>query len=220
MPGAVGVPQTRYARSGDVHIAYQVVGDGPLDLVWIPSLAHHVELPWLQSRRECGQRVDDIVRRWAEPDAFDEMLRAAELGDAAWRTLLTSHNELVRRELGRYRGTELDTAGDGFFASFDGPARAIRCACAVVSGVRDLDLEVRAGLHTGECELVEGKVGGIAVHIGARIASLAAPGEVLVSSTVRDLVAGSGITFADRGSSELRGIPGEWRLFAAEQEAA
>jgi class 3 adenylate cyclase len=455
MPGAVGVPQTRYARSGDVHIAYQVVGDGPLDLVWIPSLAHHVELnwenpvvdrfltrlsklgrlivfdkrgtgmsdrlsndttletrmddiravmdaaestralimalgdggplamvfvatyadrtlglvlmntaprfvrspefPWLQSRRDYGQRVDDIVRRWAEPDAFDELLvsgspdmtkdeqrafarvvrlsvspgafrdylrmnldvdvcgvlpsirvptlilhrkevapqdvrsaryladriagarlvelsgrnfapgvgdqealfaelerfvddvvsgkweaaepdrvlstvlftdivgsttRAAELGDAAWRTLLTSHHELVRRELGRYRGTELDTAGDGFFASFDGPARAIRCACAVVSGVRDLDLEVRAGLHTGECELVEGKVGGIAVHIGARIASLAAPGEVLVSSTVRDLVAGSGITFADRGSSELRGIPGEWRLFAAEQEAA
>jgi class 3 adenylate cyclase/pimeloyl-ACP methyl ester carboxylesterase len=454
MPGAV-VPETRYARSGDVHIAYQVVGDGPLDLVWIPSLAHHVELnwenpvvarfltrlatlgrlivfdkrgtgmsdrvsddttletrmddiravmdaaqstramvvalgdggplamlfaaaypdrtvglvlmhtsprlsrspefPWLRSRSEYEQQIDDMVRRWAEPDGQDGLLvrgspdmtedeqrafsrvvrhslspgalrdymrmnldidvcgvlpsvrvptlvlqrteiavldlrggrdladriagarlvelpgrnfapgvgdqealftelerfvddvqsgtweaaepdrvlstvlftdivgstrRAAELGDAAWHTLLTRHHELVRRELGRYRGKELDTAGDAFFASFDGPARAIRCACAVVTAVQQLGLEVRAGLHTGECELVDGKVGGIAVHIGARVASQAAPSEVLVSSTVKDLVAGSGIAFADRGTAELKGLPGEWRLFAVEQEVA
>ena len=444
--------QTHYARSGDVHIAYQVVGDGPLDLVWIPSLAHHVELnwenpvvarfltrlaglgrlivfdkrgtgmsdrvsgdttletrmddvravmdaaqstravvvalgdggplamlfaatyperaaglvlinttprfvrsanlPWLSSRGEYERRVDEMVRRWAEPEKYDESLlrgspdltederlafgrvirlsvspgalrdymrmnldvdvcavlqsirlptlvlqrtevefldvrtgryladqiagarlvelpgrnfapqvgdqeavvvelerfiddvqsgtweaaepdrvlstvlftdivgstaRAAELGDSAWRTLLTRHHELVRRELGRYRGKEPDTAGDGFFASFDGPARAIRCGCAVVGAVRELGLEVRAGLHTGECELVDGKVGGIAVHIGARVASQASPGEVLVSSTVKDLVAGSGIAFTDHGTVGLKGVPGEWSLFAVEE---
>jgi class 3 adenylate cyclase len=110
----------------------------------------------------------------------------------------------------------LDTAGDGFFASFDGPARAIRCACSVVAAVRELGLDVRAGLHTGECELVDGKVGGIAVHIGSRVAAEAEPGEVLVSSTVKDLVAGSEIRFADRGTAALKGVPGEWRLFAVE----
>jgi len=447
-------PQTRYAKSGDVHIAYQVVGDGQLDLVWIPSLAHHVELnwenpvvarwlerlaeigrvivfdkrgtgmsdrmsgdttletrmddiravmdsakspralvvalgeggpfamlfaatypdrtaglvlihtaprgvwspefPWLDSRGEVERRIDEMVRRWTEPGAYDESLvraspdltederrafgrvvrlsvspgalrdymranldvdvcavlptirvptlvlhrteipvdirsgrylaehipgarlvelpgrnfapqvgdqeavvaeierfvaeiqsgewgaaepdrvlstvlftdivgsteRAARLGDQAWRQLLQRHHQLVRRELARHRGRELDTAGDGFFASFDGPARAIRCGCAVVGAVKELDLEVRAGLHTGECELVDGKVGGIAVHIGARVAAQAAPGEVLVSSTVRDLVAGSGIVFADRGLAELKGIPGEWRLFAVEDGAS
>jgi class 3 adenylate cyclase len=120
----------------------------------------------------------------------------------------------------RYRGVEVDTAGDGFFASFDGPARAIRCASAITSGVRELGLDVRAGLHTGECELVDGKVAGIAVHTGARVASHAQPGEVLVSGTVKDLVAGSGIAFEDRGVSELKGIPGEWRLFAVAREEA
>jgi len=445
-------PQTRYARSGDVYIAYQVVGDGPPDLVWIPSLAHHVELnwenpvvarfltrlaalgrlivfdkrgtgmsdrvssdttletrmddvravmdaaqstralvvalgeggplamlfaatypertvglalmnttprfvrstelPWLSSRGEYERRVDEMVHRWTQPEAYDESLprgspdltedeklafgrvvrlsvspgalraymrmnldvdvcgvlqsirvptlvlqrteielvdvrtsryladhiagarlvelpgrnfapqvgdpeavlrelerfvadvqsgeweaaepdrvlstvlftdivgstaRAAELGDRAWRSLLTRHHELVRTELARHRGKELDTAGDGFFASFDGPARAIRCGSAVVAAVRELDLEVRAGLHTGECELVDGKVGGIAVHIGARVAAQAAPGEVLVSSTVKDLVAGSGIRFAERGTVELKGLSGEWSLFAVEE---
>jgi class 3 adenylate cyclase/pimeloyl-ACP methyl ester carboxylesterase len=444
--------RTRYAKSGDVHIAYQAVGEGPLDLVWIPSLAHHVELnwenpvvarwferlarlgrllvfdkrgtgmsdrvsddttletrmddiravmdaaqstravvvalgeggplamlfaatyperavglvlinttprfvrsadlPWLSSRWDYEQRVDEMVRRWAEPEEYDESLRrgspdltederlafgrvvrlsvspgalrnymrmnldvdvcgilqsirvptlvlqrtgiefldvrtsrylaehipgarlvelpgrnfapqvgdqealfgelerfvdemesgqwegpepdrvlstvlftdivgsterAATLGDRAWRELLQRHHELVRRELARHRGKELDTAGDGFFASFDGPARGIRCGCAVVDAVRELGLEVRAGLHTGECELVDGKVGGIAVHIGARVAAQAAPGEVLVSSTVKDLVAGSGIAFADRGAVELAGLPGEWTLFAVEE---
>jgi pimeloyl-ACP methyl ester carboxylesterase len=140
--------------------------------------------------------------------------RAASLGDSAWRNLLERHHDVVRRELVRFRGREVDTAGDGFFASFDGPARAIRCACAVVAGVRELGIEVRAGLHTGECELVDGKVAGIAVHTGARVASEAGPGEVLVSGTVKDLVAGSGLAFEDRGTRELKGIPGEWRLFA------
>ena len=119
-------------------------------------------------------------------------------------------------ELVRHRGAELDVAGDGFFARFDGPARAVRCARAITDGVRDLGLEVRAGLHTGECELIDGKVGGIAVHIGARIAALAQPGEVLVSSTVKDIVAGSGIAFDERGEHALAGVPGTWRLFAAQ----
>ena len=133
--------------------------------------------------------------------------RAAALGDRAWRELLERHHELVRRQLLRFRGKEIDTAGDGFFASFDGPARAIHCACAIVQDVGALGIEVRAGLHTGECELVDGKVAGIAVHTGARVSANAAPGEVLVSSTVKDLVAGSGIVFEDRGSRELKGIP-------------
>ena len=140
--------------------------------------------------------------------------KALELGDRSWRDLLERHHSIVRRELMRFRGREIDTAGDGFFASFDGPARAIRCACAVVDGVRDLGIDVRAGLHTGECEVVDGKVAGIAVHTGARVAANAQGGEVVVSSTVRDLVAGSGIDFEDRGVQELKGIPGEWRLFS------
>jgi class 3 adenylate cyclase len=127
---------------------------------------------------------------------------------------LQRHHEVVRRQLVRFRGKEVDTAGDGFFASFDGPARAIRCACALVESMPELGLEIRAGLHTGECELVDGKVAGIAVHTGARIASLTAPGEVLVSSTVKDLVAGSGMGFRKHGLEELKGIPGEWRLYA------
>ena len=140
--------------------------------------------------------------------------KAVTLGDRAWRELLLRHHELVRRQLVRFRGQEVDTAGDGFFASFDGPARAIRCGCAIAEAMPDLGLEVRVGLHTGECELVDGKVAGIAVHTGARVAANAQPGEVLVSSTVRDLVAGSGLTFEDRGPHELKGIPGEWRLYA------
>ncbi len=142
--------------------------------------------------------------------------RAAELGDAAWSSLLRSHHGLVRRELARYRGREMDTAGDGFFATFDGPARAIRCACAVRDAVQELGLEIRAGLHAGECELLDGKAAGIAVSIGARVASTAMAGEVLVSSTVRDLVAGSGIAFDERGETALKGVPGEWRLFAVQ----
>jgi len=149
-------------------------------------------------------------------DIVDGTSKAIELGDRRWSELLERHHALVRRELARFRGREVDTAGDGFFATFDGPARAIRCARSIVAAVHDLGLTVRAGLHTGECEVANGKVSGIAVHTGARVAALALPDEVLVSSTVKDLVAGSGITFADRGMRELRGIPGEWRVFAVE----
>lgn len=170
-------------------------------------------------------------KQWeAEPDRvlatvlFTDLIgataRAAELGDRAWRELLQKHHDAIRRQLGRFQGREVDTAGDGFFASFDGPARAIRCACAIVDGMRELSLEVRAGLHTGECELMDGKVAGIAVHTGARVAANAKPGEVLVSSTVKDLVAGSGIAFRDRGVHELKGVPGEWRLYAVDGPAA
>jgi class 3 adenylate cyclase len=140
--------------------------------------------------------------------------QAAALGDAAWRDLLAAHHDVVRGELGRFRGREVGTTGDGFIATFDGPARAIRCASAIRDGVRSLGIEIRAGLHTGECEVMAGDVGGIAVHIGARVAATAAPSEVLVSSTVRDLVAGSGLRFVDHGAHSLHGVPGEWRLFA------
>jgi len=146
-------------------------------------------------------------------DIVDSSGRAAELGDRAWGELLARHHAAVRRQLARFRGRELDTAGDGFFASFDGPARAVRCADAIVESVRDIGLDVRAGIHTGECEVVDGKVVGIAVHTGARIAGLAGAGEVLVSSTVRDLVAGSGLRFDDRGTHELKGV-GVWQLYA------
>jgi class 3 adenylate cyclase len=165
---------------------------------------------------------------WAEPDQdrvlatilFTDIVgstaRLAEIGDAGWRALLQQHHALVRRQLARYRGRELDVSGDGFFASFDGPARGIRCANAISEAVRELGLPVRAGLHTGECHLVDGKIAGIAVHIGARVAGEAKAGEVLVSGTVKDLVAGSGIEFEDRGMHELRGVPGEWHLFGVE----
>ena len=139
---------------------------------------------------------------------------AARLGDSAWRELLVRHHAIVRRELARFHGRELDTAGDGFFAAFDGPARAVLAAAALRDPLRAIGLEVRAGLHTGECEVSDGKIVGIAVSIGARIASLARPGEVLVSSTVRDLVAGSGLRFEDRGEHPLKGIPEAWHLFA------
>jgi class 3 adenylate cyclase len=142
--------------------------------------------------------------------------RAATLGDRAWRALLDTHHGIVRRELERHRGREIKTAGDGFLATFDGPARAIRCACAIRDGVRSLGIEIRAGLHTGECELMGDDVGGIAVHIGARVAASAAPSEVLVSQTVKDLVAGSGLRFVDRNVHSLHGVPGEWRLFAVD----
>jgi class 3 adenylate cyclase len=146
-------------------------------------------------------------------DIVDSTARLAELGDGGWRDLLSRHHALVRRHLVRFAGREVDTAGDGFFAAFDGPARAIRCAQAITETVHALGIDVRAGLHTGECEVVDRKLGGIAVHIGARVAAEAGAGEVLVSNTVRDLVAGSGISFDDRGMAELKGVPGEWRLY-------
>ncbi len=162
-------------------------------------------------RREESDRVLTTV---LFTDIVGSTERAAQLGDRAWRELLERHHAIVRGQLARFRGQEIDTAGDGFFASFDGPARAIRCACAVRDALRQIGIDVRAGIHTGECEIVAGKIAGIAVNVGARIASLAGPAEVLTSSTVKDLVAGSGIEFEDRGEHELRGIPGAWRVFA------
>jgi len=202
--------------------------------------ARHVELPGTDHAPFAGDTdsyIEEIEKflndTWAEraweetepervlatvlfTDIVGSTAKAAELGDARWRELLSEHHALIRRQLVRFRGTELDTAGDGFFASFDGPARAIRCACAITEAVKELGLEVRAGLHTGECERLNSKVGGIAVHIGARVAKEAQPGEVLVSSTVKDLVAGSGLKFGERGAAELKGVPGEWRLFSVE----
>jgi pimeloyl-ACP methyl ester carboxylesterase len=157
---------------------------------------------------------DSVLATVLFTDLVGSTAKAVELGDRGWRELLEQHHARTRAELSRFRGIELDTAGDGFFARFDGPARAIRCACAVRDAVTDLGLEVRAGLHTGECEVLDGKVAGIAVSIGARVAAQAGPGEVLVSQTVKDLVAGSGIAFEDRGGAELKGVPGEWRLYS------
>jgi class 3 adenylate cyclase len=186
---------------------------------WVNSnqIVAEVE-PFLKGIWERGDwdlvESDRVLATVLFTDIAGSTMKLAELGDRGWRELLQQHHVVVRRQLARFSGREIDTAGDGFFASFDGPARAIRCASAIREGVRDLGLEVRAGLHTGECEVVDGKMGGIAVHIGARVASMAEPGEVLVSSTVKDLVAGSGLTFEDRGEHELKGLPGSWRLFA------
>ena len=158
---------------------------------------------------------DSVLATLLFTDIVGSTERAAELGDRSWQELLDRHHALVRRELVRFRGEEKDTAGDGFFATFDGPARAIRCAQAVVESVRGIGLQVRAGVHTGECELHEGKVAGIAVSVAARVAGSAAPGEVLVTATVRNLVAGSGLQFDGRDERELKGVPGIWRLHAA-----
>ncbi len=157
---------------------------------------------------------DSVLTTILFTDIVGSTERAAELGDRAWRDLLAQHHASVRRELARFRGEELDTAGDGFFATFDGPARAIRCAQAIVAHVGELGLDLRAGLHTGECELHDGKPAGIAVSVGARVAAEAGAGEVLVSSTVKDLVAGSGIEFEHLGSRPLKGVPEEWTLYA------
>ena len=347
-------PETCYAKSGDVHIAYQVVGHGPLDLVVVPGFTSHLEWQWehpavahflerlasfsrviLFDKRGTGlsdrmsgiptleQRMDDVravmdavgsrraavmgiseggpmsllfaathpertialvlygsyarrawapdhpygvrpedaerlveriekgwgrpgtmsdiyspsadesYRQWgatwnrlaASPGAAIAILRmnmdivgsterAANLGDRRWRELLDQYYGAIRREVVRFRGRELDTVGDGFFASFDGPARGIRCASSVREALKPLTLQVRAGLHTGECEVIGTKLGGIAVHIGARVAAEAAADEVLVSSTVKDLVAGSGLSFESRGTRTLKGVPGEWPLYA------
>jgi pimeloyl-ACP methyl ester carboxylesterase len=164
-----------------------------------------------------GVEPDRLLLTVLFTDIVGATERAAVLGDRRWHDLLDSHHAVVRRELQRFRGREIDTAGDGFLAAFDGPARAVRCACSISREVRALGLEIRAGLHTGECEVMGDKVGGIAVHTGARVAAHARSGEVLVSSTVKDLVAGSGLSFQDRGMQRLKGIPDDWRLFAVEQ---
>ena len=164
--------------------------------------------------------TDRVLATVLFTDIVGSTQQASDLGDRRWAELLGAHHAVVRRELERFRGHEVDTAGDGFFATFDGPARAVRCALAVRDAVGALDLEIRAGLHTGEVELANGETRGLAVHIGQRVLGEAGAGEVLVSSTVKDLVAGSGIEFQDRGLAELKGISGEWRLFAVKNPAS
>ena len=168
---------------------------------FLTGARHHVE-------------SDRVLATVLFTDLVKSTERAAELGDRRYRELLEQHHATVRRELARFGGKEMDSAGDGFFASFEGPARAIHCAAAMREALRGIGLESRAGLHTGECERVDGKLGGMAVHIGARVCALAGAGQVLVTSTVKDLVTGSGIQFEDHGSHALKGVPGEWRLFA------
>jgi class 3 adenylate cyclase len=161
-----------------------------------------------------GPESDRVLATVLFTDIVGSTERASELGDRRWRELLEQHHAVVRRHIERFQGREVDTAGDGFLAAFDGPARAVRCARAIGDALRELGIDVRAGLHTGECELVDDKVAGVAVHTGARVAGRAGPGEVLVSQTVKDLVAGSGIEFEERGEHVLKGVPGEWRLYA------
>jgi class 3 adenylate cyclase/pimeloyl-ACP methyl ester carboxylesterase len=174
---------------------------------------------------EVGRFLDEIGRHDAVlrrvlatvlfSDIADSTARAAELGDNRWRELVERHHAVVRSVIARFGGVEVDTAGDGFFATFDGPGRAVRAAQEVVSGVAQLGVTVRTGVHTGECEIIDGKPGGLTINVGARIAALASPSEVLVSDTVKNLVAGSGMTFEDRGTHRLKGVPDEWRIWAA-----
>jgi pimeloyl-ACP methyl ester carboxylesterase len=290
----VEIPEIRYAWNGDVALAYQLVGDGVLDLVYLQGWTSNIDLAWespylssfLRGLAAHGRLIPTDRRGWGCSDRFspsdvaplevlvDDLLVVMEAASArrpalmatgecaatavlfaaaypdkisvlilcdplvtyAWTEgspgvgdldhwessssacersirLLSRHHAIIRGMLARYRGVEIGTAGDGFFASFDGPARAVRCAMAIAGAVRRLGLEIRAGLHTGEVQAVGENLGGIAVHIGARVASLAGPGEVFVSSTVKDLVAGSGLTFEDRGEHELKGVPDRWRLY-------
>jgi pimeloyl-ACP methyl ester carboxylesterase len=205
---AAAIPTARLVEIPDIgHLAFRG-GDRITE-----EIRHFVTAVWESGGWEEGE-PDRALATILFTDIVGSTAKAAEFGDRGWRDKLEQHHALIRRQLVRFRGRELDTAGDGFFASFDGPARAIRCASAIRDTVGDLGLEVRAGLHTGECELLEGKVSGIAVSIGARVAAQAGPGDVLVSQTVKDLVAGSGIEFADRGLAELKGVPGEWKLYA------
>jgi pimeloyl-ACP methyl ester carboxylesterase len=198
------IPGAKYVElPGDEHLIW--AGD-------VDAVVDEVE-EFLTGRRPVHE-PDRILATVLFTDIVGSTERAARLGDRRWRELVGEHDSLVRRQLERFQGREVDTAGDGFLATFDGPARAIRCADSVRTAVRGLGLEIRAGLHTGECEIAGDSVRGIAVHTGARVAALAGGGEVLVSSTVKDLVAGSGIEFEDRGTRELKGVPGEWRLYA------
>jgi pimeloyl-ACP methyl ester carboxylesterase len=225
---AIGVPTLVLHREGDLiarvngarYMAERIRGARYVELAG----ADHC--PWVGDSDAILDEIEEFAtgaRHAAEPDRvlatvlFTDIAGSTEklaaLGDRRWQELLEQHHAVVRGQLSKFRGREIDTAGDGFLAAFDGPARAVRCAWAVVSELRRLGLEVRAGLHTGECEVMKGKLSGMALHTGARIASLAMPGEVLVSATVRDLVYGSGIAFHDRGAHLLKGVPGERRVY-------
>jgi pimeloyl-ACP methyl ester carboxylesterase len=205
MAMAQAIPGARYLlMPGEDHIPW--VGDPQQVLAEIEE--------FLTGARGHGD-VDRVLATVMFTDIVDSTRRASEVGDSRWRSLLSAHDALVRERLGGYRGREIKTMGDGFLVTFDGPARAIRCAGSIARDVQGLGVDVRAGLHTGECELIGDDVGGMAVNIGARVGGLARAGEVLVSRTVRDLVVGSGIEFEDRGEHELKGVPGDWQLYAA-----
>jgi pimeloyl-ACP methyl ester carboxylesterase len=228
---AIHVPTLILHRSGDAvarvegarYLAERIEGARFIEL---PGADHFIsagdleaiagEVEEFLTGTRSGPRPRRVLATVLFVDIADSTAQLNALGDDRWRELLERFLALVRRELRVFRGHEVDTSGDGFFAVFDGPARAIRCACAVRDAAAALDLTIRAGLHTGECELIAGKPGGIAVHIGARVAAHAEPGGVLVSSTVKDLVAGSGLRFVDRGLHTLKGLPGQWRMFAVE----
>ena len=226
---AISAPTLVLHRSDDVVVP---VANGRYMAAQIPH-SRYVELPgrdhlwWFGKRDILVDEVEEFLTGARTTgggsralmtilftDLVDSTRRAAEVGDRSWRDLSSSHARELRTQLVRFQGRAVKTMGDGLLATFDGPARAIRCACAIRERSTSLGLPVRAGLHTGECELIGDDIGGIAVNIGARVGALAAPGEVLVSSTVKDLVIGSGIEFSDRGAYELKGVPGEWRLFA------
>jgi class 3 adenylate cyclase len=225
----ISVPTMVIHRTGDLDsnveegrwIAEQIPG---AKFVELPGQDH---LPWVGDQDSVLDEVERFLTGRLAPREPDRVLatilvtdivgsteRAAELGDRAWRNLLDRHHSIVREQLSAFRGEEIDTAGDGFLATFDGPGRAIRAAAAIRDGLRDAEIQVRCGVHTGECERVGGKIAGIAVHTAARIAGVAAPDEILVSGTVRALVSGSGIEFEDRGTVALRGVPDEQQLFA------
>jgi pimeloyl-ACP methyl ester carboxylesterase/class 3 adenylate cyclase len=231
--GAIQAPTLMLCRAdargsvgGDVPVGMKYMADR------IPGARYvHVPgrdyVPWLGDWHRMILEIEEFLRaQRAEQAEFDRVLatvlftdivastdRAAEMGDRSWKALLERHHQVVRAMLGRYRGVEVSTSGDGFFATFDGPARAVRCAQAIVSAVRPLGIEIRAGLHTGEIERMGDNVGGVAVHIGARVGAMAGPSEVIVSSTVHDLVVGSGLSFRDRGVHDLKGLPGTWHLY-------
>lgn len=227
----IDVPTLVLHRTGDKLIdvrcgRYLAANIPGAKLVELPGDDH---LPWYGDSDALADEIEEFLtgvrqvphgNRALATVVFTDIVgsteHAAALGDAKWRELLQRYHERARREVALFHGKEVDTAGDGFFATFDGPARGVRCACAIRDAVAPLGLEVRGGVHTGECEMAGGKVSGIAVHTGARVAAVARGGEVLVSSTVRDLVAGSGLRFVDRGLHTLKGIAGEWRLFGAE----
>jgi pimeloyl-ACP methyl ester carboxylesterase len=224
----IRVPTLVLHRTGDLdsnvaegrYIAERIPG---AKFVELPGADH---MPWVGNQEDILDEVEEFltgIRPAPQPDRvlatvlFTDIVnsteRAASLGDKAWRDVLEHHHASVRRELTHFRGQEITTTGDGFLATFDGPARAVRCAVAIRDSLHESGLEVRAGVHTGECERMGDNIGGLAVHIGSRVAGLADPGEVLASSTVKDLIAGSGIVFEDRGIQTLKGIPGDWRVF-------
>ena len=229
---AVRVPTLVIHRTGDKTVSIE----GGRDMAAHIPGARLVELPGVdhlfyvgENANEISDSIEEFLTGSRAPVAVDRVLatvlftdivgsteKAAAIGDQRWRELLDKHHGAIRRNLQRFRGREVKTTGDGFLATFDGPARGVRCACAIAEEIKPFGIEIRAGLHTGECEMMGDDVGGIAVHIGARVAALAGAGEVLVSSTVKDLVAGSGLRFNDRGAKSLKGIPGEWRIYAAE----